>query len=117
MTETTLETLNSHVVKMNDVQYYTPFAYHVYETKEVMARRARNQGFAKSVNSPDFAYSRSRNFGVTAYLRNKASPTGVLADGTAWDLKDAAFILDCKGKAFPLSPTEGLNKSGAVSSY
>ena len=97
-----------------EISYAAPFAHHVYVTQYEMHRISANEKFRQSVMSPEFAYTRYRpNFGVTAYLRDSSSPTGVLAGGTAWSLEDGTAILDSVAKPFPLSPTEGLNKSGA----
>lgn len=69
--------------------------------------------FEKQLHAPEFRYTRFRpNFGVTIYNYDGQSPTGVHAGATI-DMEDARKLLDATGRPFPLSPTEGLNKSGA----
>lgn len=95
--------------------YHAPFTSHLNETAFEIAKCNANTKFAEVVNSDLFAYARFRpNFGVTAYINDKKSPTGVVAGATAFDLEDAVAILDAAGRPFPYSPTEGLNKSGVT---
>lgn len=78
---------------------------------------ARVEQFRSAVASPAFAYARARmicgSWVVTAYCRDANSPTGVLSAGSCDDPL-ATQILYAAGRTSPLSPTEGLNKSGAI---
>lgn len=77
----------------------------------------RVEAFKEQLNSPEFRYSRFRpNLGVTIYLYDPKSPTGVHAGATI-NFEDAVPLMDENGRPFPLSPTEGLNKSGANVGY
>lgn len=72
--------------------------------------------FTAAANHPNFAYSRARaerNGGVHIYHRDPTSPTGVWVAAWLMDTTKAMEILDAAGRTSPLSPTEGLNKSGA----
>lgn len=69
--------------------------------------------FVAALRAPNYAYSRNRMGAVWAYGYD-ATPTGVrLICGHA-DIARANELIDLVGRAFPLSPTEGLNKSGAA---
>lgn len=98
-------------------RYHEAHDQHLIDTYYEMLRRKMNAAFWADIHKPEFAYSRAKSWGVIAYMRNPTSPTGVLAGATAANLEDAAAMLDAKGKPFPLSPTEGLNKSGANATY
>lgn len=67
--------------------------------------------FRAALASPAFAYTRVRNIAgsavVFAYHNDTKSPTGVRL-AYAHDFDKALPIMDAMGKAFPLSPTEGL---------
>ena len=76
--------------------------------------------FEAAILDPRYAYARTRSVCgckvVTAYLKDNTSPTGVVG---FWNMDfDAAILLmDAIGRPFPLSPTEGLNKSGATAPF
>lgn len=96
------------------------FDTHIQAYKFNQQRLAQMSKFIDAVANPAFAYSRARpicgTYVVTAYLRNAQSPTGIQAEASC-DMEDAVKIMDAFGRPFPLSPTEGLNKSGANASY
>ncbi len=61
------------------------------------------------LNNPDFAYGRSRSYGVTLYKRDSDSPSGVGSIGGCSSMNVVDFI---KSGAPVLSPTEGLKSTG-----
>lgn len=76
-----------------------------------MCECANRGRMEKAIHSPEFAYTRQRGDFVYVYLRAK-SPTGVLMAGMAEPDFIREVLADANRTA-PLSPTEGLNKSGA----
>lgn len=106
------------IVFGKDYYYGNNFSQHVADAFNHQLTKNMAEKFETAVRHPNFAYTRFRpNVGVTAYHRNPTSPTGVLAAASVRTLEDAREILDKVGRAFPLSPTEGLNKSGAGREY
>lgn len=94
------------------------FAAHVEARKYHLHEMEMEAKFTAAVNSPALAYTRTRYAGgsayVTAYHFDRTSPTGVLAAASCLNFDRAVAILDARGASFPLSPTEGLQSSGAV---
>jgi hypothetical protein len=82
--------------------------------------------FEAAVSSPNFAYTRAKSWRadgwvenkwdyiVYVYHRNPTSPTGVTCEGSLSNIDEADRLLAKHGRPSPLSPTEGLNKSGAT---
>lgn len=87
-------------------------AFAAYNHERCMAAN-----FARAVESSNYAYSRALPAGsqlyVVAYGYDRHSPTGVSRMASCLNFDEAVAIMDAAGKPFPLSPVEGLNKSGA----
>lgn len=93
------------------------FTAHIDTRAAYLRDIARRAEFVEAANSPNYAYSRYRDGATHIYHYDPKSPTGVTnaigywsPEGPAW----AISVLDAAARPFPLSPTEGLNKSGAV---
>lgn len=81
--------------------------------------------FAAALASPDFAYTRVRSWRADGYVesdadyivyvyrRDRTSPSGVILAASLGNYVVAMELIDAAKKPGPLSPTEGLNKSGA----
>ena len=95
-----------------------PATAHIAAYTAFRHERTMAENFAKAVASDQFAYARCLYAGgsafVVAYGRDPKSPTGVTRIGSCLDFYEAVAIMDAAGRPFPLSPTEGLNKSGAT---
>lgn len=91
---------------------------HVWAFNAHRHERTLAENFAKAVASQKFAYARCQSAGgsafVVAYGHDANSPSGVTRIGSCLDFNEAVAIMDAAGRPFPLSPTEGLNKSGAT---
>lgn len=70
--------------------------------------------FVAAVASPKYAYARFRQNSVWVYHKDDKSPTGVLMACGMHDIDFAEKVIRRLQDNSPLSPTEGLNKSGAV---
>ncbi len=93
------------------------FASHITARATFLKDIEQRNKFAAAVKAPEYAYSRHRDGATLVYHYDAKSPTGVIcaigywcAEGTDW----AVSVLDAAARPFPLSPTEGLNKSGAT---
>ena len=90
---------------------------HIHTFNAYKHERKLAEDFAASLAMPNYAYSRCLHAGgsayVVAYCYDKTSPTGVSRVASCLDFDEAVRIMDSVGRPFPLSPTEGLNKSGA----
>lgn len=69
--------------------------------------------FIAAVAAPAYAYSRNRYGMVFIYHRDPKSPTGVHCAIGSGDIAFADDVIREVRNNSPLSPTEGLNKSGA----
>jgi hypothetical protein len=89
---------------------------HLSDFKAYMRVREMVKDFSNALSLPEYAYSRCLMAGgsryVAAYAYDSKSPTGVIWIASCLDFDEAVSIMDSKGKSFPLSPTEGLNKTG-----
>lgn len=111
MTNTTEFTVPAHIVAMRAEMRARTAAFQQAQ----QAQRAVE--FASAIASPDFAYARARmicgSYTVFIYVNDTKSPTGVVLAGSSDDFQGAVAALDAAGRAFPFSPTESLQSSGA----
>lgn len=73
----------------------------------------QNEKFVAALKSSDYAYARFRHGVIWAYHRATRSPTGVLMVVGTGDIEFAEKAMREIVNNSPLSPTEGLQASGA----